>query len=313
MASVSRKERELQTRRAAILQVAGRVFAQKGFEGATIAEIAQEAEVGVGTIYQLFESKDALQMALLDEKAGRLLAQAEIEAGAMSTEPGGVQKLAGVELLLSEERSMIWLGKTFSRRERETQSKRRDILDAAARVFVEKGFHGAAMADIAEEAGVATGTLYNFFRSKEELYFTLIEEKADEFLLDLQVEVNRFSPAVEKITRLIQAECAFFEANRTFFRIYISTRSGFEWVVQEDLGQRIHSKYTLYLDWVAGIIEAGIQEGSLRNMEPREMAQALVGMLNASLFEWMVDGEGSSLEARVPQIAELFLKGAQRP
>jgi AcrR family transcriptional regulator len=313
VASVNRRERELQARRAAVLLAAGRIFAQKGFEGTTMAEIAREADVGVGTIYQLFESKDALQMALLEERAERLLAQAEIKARALPTGLGGVQRLAGVELLFSEERPEVWLGKTLSRREREVQSKRRDILNAAAQVFIGKGFYGAAMADIAEEAGVATGTLYNFFPSKEELYFTLIEEKADEFLLYLQMEVNRASSAVEKITRLIQAECSFFEANRAFFRIYISTRSGFEWAVQEDLGERIHGKYAVYLDWVARIIEAGMQEGGLRAMDSKEMAQALVGMLNASIFGWMVDGEGQSLTARVPRIAELFLKGAERP
>jgi AcrR family transcriptional regulator len=313
VASVNRRERELQARRAAVLLAAGRIFAQKGFEGTTMAEIAREADVGVGTIYQLFESKDALQMALLEERAERLLAQAEIKARSLPTGLGGVQRLAGVELLFSEERPEVWLGKTLSRREREVQSKRRDILNAAAQVFIGKGFYGAAMADIAEEAGVATGTLYNFFPSKEELYFTLIEEKADEFLLYLQMEVNRASSAVEKITRLIQAECSFFEANRAFFRIYISTRSGFEWAVQEDLGERIHGKYAVYLDWVAGIIEAGMQEGGLRAMDSKEMAQALVGMLNASIFGWMVDGEGQSLTARVPRIAELFLKGAERP
>ncbi|MBL7183131.1 MAG: TetR family transcriptional regulator [Anaerolineae bacterium] len=313
MASVSCRERELQARRAAVLLAAGRLFTQQGFEGTTMAEIARQAEVSVGTIYQLFESKDALQMALLEEKAGRLLAQAEIKARALPTEPGGVQRLAGIELLLSEERPEVWLGKKLSRREREIQSKRRDILDAAAQVFIGKGFYEAAMADIAEEAGVATGTLYNFFPSKEELYFTLIEEKADDFLLYLQMEVNGVSSAVEKITRLIQAECSFFEANRAFFRIYISTRSGFEWAVQEDLGERIHDKYTTYLNWVAGILEAGMQEGVLRAMAPKEMAQALVGMLNASIFEWMVDGNGQPLAARAPRIAELFLKGAERP
>lgn len=311
--SSSRKERELETRRAAVLLAAGQAFARKGFAGATMAEIAREAEVGVGTIYQLFESKDALQTAVLEERADKLLAQAEIETRALPTEPGGVQKLDGVDLLFSGERPEAWLGQPLSRREREAQTKRRDILEAAARVFIEKGFHGAVMADIAGEAGVATGTLYNFFPSKEELYFTLIEEKADEFLLYLQMEVNRVPSAIEKITHLIQAECAFFEANRAFFRIYISTRSGFEWTVREDLGERIHDKYALYLDWVAGIIEAGIQEGALRDMDPKEMAQALVGMLNASIFEWMVNGQGQSLAARAPRVAELFLKGAQQP
>jgi len=321
VASLSWKEKELQARRATILLAAGAIFAQKGFDGATIAEIARDADVSVGTIYQLFGNKNALQRAVLEEKAARLLAQSEIGTRSLPTEPSGVQKLAGVELLFSAEHSEIFPGKALDRKGREVQSKRRDILAAAARVFLEKGFHAATMADIAEEAGVATGTLYNFFASKEELYFTLIEQKADEFLLYSQMEVNPVSSTVEKITRLVQAECSFFEANRAFFRLYIPTRSGFEWAVQEDLIERIYSKYVAYLDWVAGIIEVGVQEGVLRAMDPKEMAQALVGILNASLLEWTVtatepnrgDGQGQPLVARASRIIELFLKGAQQP
>lgn len=312
MTSMSRKERELQVRRTVVLLAAGQLFAQKGFDDTTIAEIARHAEVSMGTIYQLFESKDALQTALLEEKAGRLLAHTATEATPHFTEPCGVQKMAGVELLFSDGHPEIWLGKMLGRKEREVQKKRMDILDAAAQVFMEKGFHGASMADIAEEAGVATGTLYNFFLSKEELFFTLIEEKVDEFLLYMQAEVNSIPNTVEKITGIIRVGCAFFEANQAFFRLYISTRGGFEWTIQEDLRKRIHGKYAAYVDRVASIIEVGIQEGTLKAMDPKEMAQVLVSMLNACIFEWTINEEGQSLATKAPRIAELFLKGAQR-
>ena len=214
--SLSRKDQEQQSRRGAILFAAGRLFTEKGFAGTTVAEIARRAEVSVGAIYQLFESKEALQSALLEEKASRLLAHAGGEPAAREVVPAGIRKLAGIELLFSAEGSDLWLGKTLSRREREVRSKRDDVFAAAARVFLERGFHGATMAEIARQAGVATGTLYNLFAGKEQLYLAMVEQKVDEFLLFMQMSVNAVPSPVDKIRRLIQAECAFFEENRAF-------------------------------------------------------------------------------------------------
>ena len=69
----------------------------------------------------------------------------------------------------------------------EVRSKRDDVFAAAAHVFLEKGFHGATMAEIARQAGVATGTLYNLFAGKEQLYLAMVEQKVDEFLLFMQM------------------------------------------------------------------------------------------------------------------------------
>lgn len=313
MISRSRKQQELQARQADILLAASQVFAAKGFEATTIAEIAQRAEVGLGTVYQSFESKEALQRAVLEEKAGRLLAHVEIESRALPAQPPGVQKLAGIDLLVSEEYPDLWLGKTLTRREQDVQSKRQAILAAAAEVFIRQGFSGAGMADIAEEAEVATGSLYKFFPSKEDLYFTLIDEKIDEFFLYVKLETNRVSTAVEKITALVRATCSFFDANRAFLALYISTNSGFAVAIHPDFGERINRKLAAYLDWVAGLLAAGMEQGSLRQLDPQEMAAALVGMVNASTSRWIVVGEGQPPADRARRITELFLKGAHQP
>jgi AcrR family transcriptional regulator len=313
MAGQSRKQQEFQARQADILLAASQVFAAKGFEATTIAEIAQRAEVGLGTVYQSFESKEALQRALLEEKAGRLLAHVETETRARPTQPAGVRRLAGIDLLVSEEQPGLWLGQTLSRRDQDIQSKRQSILAAAAAVFIRKGFSGAGMADIADEAEVATGSLYKFFPSKEDLYFTLIDEKIDEFSLRVKLETNRVSTVLEKIAGLIRATCSFFDANRAFLAFFMSTNSGFAVAIHPDFGERINRKLTAYLDWVAGLLAAGMQEGSLRVMDPQEMAAALVGMVNASTSRWIVAGDGQFPADRAQHITELFLKGAHQP
>ncbi|HNU75958.1 MAG TPA: helix-turn-helix domain-containing protein, partial [Deltaproteobacteria bacterium] len=68
-----------------------------------------------------------------------------------------------------------------SRRERERARQRRDILDTALRLFSEKGYHSVTMHEIADKAEFAVGTLYKFFRNKEDLYKALILETTKEF------------------------------------------------------------------------------------------------------------------------------------
>jgi AcrR family transcriptional regulator len=321
--TLNQKEQITQSRRMTILAAATEIFVQKGFEKTTMAEIARKAGVAVGTIYQFFPSKESLHMALLEDRAAQLLAHVEGTEYPTTSVDDGLQKLTGSDLLFDEDYPQLLAGKTPDRKQRELQEKRNAILAAAAQAFQEKGLHTTSMADIAERSGVAKGTLYNFFASKEELYFTLIEEKLHAFFLYVQDEVNQVAQPVAKIMRMIHAECAFFEANRAFFRIFVSTRSGLESTAQQDLGERVHQRYGIYLDWVAELIQAGIEAGELKPAHPKEMAQALIGMLNAILFEWTVapalpgtqsgsgDAAEQSLVAKAPRIAELFLHGAQ--
>ncbi|MCI5131850.1 MAG: TetR/AcrR family transcriptional regulator, partial [Candidatus Electrothrix sp. EH2] len=65
-----------------------------------------------------------------------------------------------------------------SRREREKQRQRKDMLEAAEQLFAEKGYHNASMQEIAEQAEFAVGTLYKFFKNKEDMYRALMVEQA---------------------------------------------------------------------------------------------------------------------------------------
>ena len=69
----------------------------------------------------------------------------------------------------------------FSRREREKLRQRQEVLDVALRLFSEKGYHSVSMHEIAKEAEFAIGTLYKFFRNKEDLYKALIMQLSDRF------------------------------------------------------------------------------------------------------------------------------------
>ena len=308
------KQRTQQAQRDNVLTAAAALFGQKGYENTTMAEVARLADVAVGTLYKLFPSKEALKYALLEWRAAAVLSYSPQKDAAIDfSEPllSSGMRQSGAEALLDQDQLGLWLDKEPERRQRDLQAKRAGILQAALAVFEAKGYYGATMADIAAEAGTATGTLYNFFGSKDELFHTLLEQKASEFFAYLHEQVDPIPLAVDKIAAMVVALVAFFEENREFLRLYATARSGFEWAAKQDLGENFRRQYTGYLAWLGGILAEGMAQGALRPVDPAELAQALAGMLNATMFEWTIADGNAPLAGRAEFIIRLFLYGAR--
>jgi AcrR family transcriptional regulator len=198
------------------------------------------------------------------------------------------------------------------RKEREYLVHREEILSAAEKVFAAKGFFLTTMSDIAREAEFGTGTLYKYFRSKEELYFTLIDEKVEEINRLVKDELSQRSSAVERIKKTLALQFEFFERNRDFFRIYISERNRFEWTVKDELGKGLHEKMVTYINVLAEVMRQGIDREEFRSMNPMDLAHALVGIVNSFVFEWMISREPYPLISKVDTVLEIFLGGAQQ-
>ncbi len=199
-----------------------------------------------------------------------------------------------------------------SRKEREYWAHRGEILSAAEKVFAARGFFPTTMSDIARQAEFGTGTLYKYFKSKEELYFTLIDEKVEEINGLVNAELSQKNSAVERIKKVLRLQFEFFEQNRDFFRIYISERSRFEWTVKDDLGKGLHEKMVSYIDILSGVIRQGIKRGEFRPMDPKDLAHAFVGIVNSFVFEWLISRERYPLVSKLDIVLEIFLSGVQQ-
>jgi len=206
---------------------------------------------------------------------------------------------------------MIQAEKT-SRKEREYLAHREEILLAAEKVFAAKGFFPTTMSDIAREAEFGTGTLYKYFKSKEELYFTLIDKKVEEINRLVRAELSQKTTAVERIKKVLGLQFEFFERNRDFFRIYISERNRFEWTVKDELGKSIHEKMVAYIHSLAEVMKQGIDGGGFRPLDPMDLAHALVGIVNSFIFEWIISHESYPLDSKLDTVLEIFFKGAER-
>ncbi len=198
------------------------------------------------------------------------------------------------------------------RKVRERLTHRKEILSAAEKLFAAKGFFPTTMNEIAQEAQFGTGTLYKYFESKEDLYFTLIEEKTEEINQLVKSELSKKIPVLERIERGLHLQFEFVEKNRDFFRIYISERNRFEWTFKDDLGKGIHEKMVAYIDLLAQVMRQGIKEGAFKSRDPIDLAHALVGIVNSFIFEWLIASHRYPLISKIDTVLDIFLRGAQQ-
>ena len=199
----------------------------------------------------------------------------------------------------------------LSRKRREYLNRRADILAAAEKIFAAKGFYGSSMDEIARRAEFGTGSLYKYFRGKSHLYFSLIDEKVEEITRLARAELDKDCSAIDKIESVLRLQLTFIQRNRDFFKIYISERNRFEWTIKDDLGKGVHEKFLAYIGDLEEIMRDGIERGQFREMDPREMAHGVVGIVNSFVFEWLMSPRAYSLGSKAPIIMDIFFQGVQ--
>ncbi|MBU0547208.1 MAG: TetR/AcrR family transcriptional regulator [Candidatus Omnitrophica bacterium] len=198
------------------------------------------------------------------------------------------------------------------RKERDKLLRRADILNAAARVFAEKGYHKASMSDIAKQAEYAVGTIYLYFKDKQALYLALTDEKVDELIKRVKERIGKAHGGLEKIRALIDEELNYFEENDDFFRIYFSQGSLDRWAIKDKPSRETVEKLMQFLDYISGVIKKAQDENVIRKgLDPKRTAHLLGGMIKSVVIPWLKDKplKAESLKGLSGFILDAFLNG----
>jgi AcrR family transcriptional regulator len=195
------------------------------------------------------------------------------------------------------------------RRERDRLLRRADLLQAAERVFADKGYHAASMEEIATAAEYGTGTVYLYFKDKEALYIELFEEKVRELVQFIEGRMGSEEEPVQALKRLIQARMDYFDRNRSFFQIYVREGINLGWSKHERW-EGIRQLYESYLGLLTRLVRAGQRRRLLRKADPRALAIALSGMMIQLTQDWLQSKEDRPLMDQADFVLELFLRGA---
>jgi len=199
------------------------------------------------------------------------------------------------------------------RKQREYEARRQEILSAAECLFSKNGFFKTSMAEIATASQFAMGTVYRFFKSKEEIYISIVEAKVEELAGLLDEEIVRAKTATDKINAFIQVKLDYADRNRDFFRIYVSEWSGFEWTIKSAFGERVWKLYMAQVDLVTDLIRQGIRRKEFRKIDPKDAAFALHGMLNSTMYVGILQAKlNGSLADKYELISTLFLSGIEK-
>jgi TetR/AcrR family transcriptional regulator, fatty acid metabolism regulator protein len=171
----------------------------------------------------------------------------------------------------------------LSERSASQEDKRRLILDAAVRVFARKGYHASRVGDIAEQAGVAHGLLYHYFRSKEELLETIFRETWRDVLDSVRSVEETDESARDRLAGVAKILLRAWRRDPDLVRVLVRevTRSS-------HLQQRIHEIDAAFAG-LERIIARGQEDGEFRSdMDARMVSYVFYGALEAILTGWVL-------------------------
>lgn len=164
------------------------------------------------------------------------------------------------------------------RREREREQRRNDIVDAAEQVFFTRGLANATMDEVAEVAELSKGTLYLYFKNKEDLYFAIVA-RANAILNEMFESVYRSQGnGFEKIRGIGEAYCEFAEKHSKYFNAMLyfeSTEFGDEFE-SSPFAEACFAQSHRIFDIVINVLKLGIADGTIRpDIDPNMVATIL--------------------------------------
>lgn len=158
------------------------------------------------------------------------------------------------------------------------------IQEAAMRVIAKKGISAATMNEIADEAGIAKGTIYLYFQNRDEL-LDKVAEFAISKLNSLLVEASARTQNFEKQFRgLVETAMQFFDANSEFFRVYASARFPEAQTHPPHGACRRDERMEAHLQFVAKFLDEGMQAGKVRSADPKRLAIFLIEAVNSIIM-----------------------------
>ena len=186
----------------------------------------------------------------------------------------------------------------------------REILAAARRVMGRYAMQGTTIDRVAEEAGIAKGTIYLYFTSKDDLVHAAVLEGVREMIAEMIRSDDATKPPLERIRNLILSQFRVQASNLDFLKTLIIGNS-LDFEVESEAGRQFMRVYAGFLNFSASIFQAAIDHGAIRPIDPQFAAFMLGEMITGSLRRRLLKLASSPLEADADAVIELFLKGIQ--
>ncbi|HLR03731.1 MAG TPA: TetR/AcrR family transcriptional regulator [Virgibacillus sp.] len=183
------------------------------------------------------------------------------------------------------------------------------IIDAAVVVIAENGFHASQVSKIANQAGVADGTIYLYFKNKEDILVSVFEEKMGQFIEKIIKSIREKQNASDKLKTLIEMHFGQLSADH---HLAIVTQLELR---QSDVALRKKINHVLkpYLSVIDSIIQSGIEEKMFRqDLNARLVRQMIFGTMDEVVTNWVMKDEKYDLVEQAEEVHSLITNGISR-
>lgn len=191
----------------------------------------------------------------------------------------------------------------------EKNNKYHQILEAAVKVFARQGFHQSTVAQIAKEAGVADGTIYLYFKNKDDILVQFFNYRAKQVFESFREAVDGAETSADKLRNLVRSHLAEFQRDRDGAVVYqIETHQNSRLAEAQ-----IKEMSQMYRDLISEIVEQGQQEGTIRkDLYLGLVKRFIIGAVDEVINTWLhAEGEYDLVSMADP-LVELFIKGLEQ-
>ncbi|UYO34765.1 TetR family transcriptional regulator [Bacillus zhangzhouensis] len=189
---------------------------------------------------------------------------------------------------------------------KQKRPKYMQIIDAAVVVIAENGYHQSQVSKIAKQAGVADGTIYLYFKNKEDILISLFKEKMGQFIERMEIDIQKKPSAKEKLLLLIEEHFRMLSQNQHLALVtQLELRQS-----NLELRQKINEVLKGYLNMLESILTEGKKTGEFRqNLDVRLARQMVFGTIDETATTWVMNDQKYDLPALAENVHDLLLNG----
>jgi len=188
--------------------------------------------------------------------------------------------------------------------------KRKLIIQSAIEVFSKNGFKHSSISEIAQRANVAEGTIYQYFRNKEDLFFSIPGEKTNEFCRELDLHLQGIVGPFNKVRKFIWYYLYHLKMNPDYARTLLLEMRVNRCLVET----KIYSSFKQFTGKVLEILQEGQEEGVVRkDVNLYVLRQLILGILEHAVTRWLLKGEKYDLMDYYEDISKLAVSAISCP
>jgi len=180
------------------------------------------------------------------------------------------------------------------------------ILEAAVKVFARQGFYQSTIAQVAKEAGVADGTIYLYFKNKDDILVQFFSYRTKQVFERFRAEVNMADNSLDKLRNLIRRHLIEFQRDRDMAVVYqVETHQNSRLAESQ-----IREMAKMYQDLVSEIVELGQQDGSIRkDLYVGLVKRFILGAVDEVINTWLHSDKEYDLVSMADPLVDLFVRG----